>query len=156
RGAWIAEYRTIAERARAKFHPALMPADRLPVRECRRRLLDQRGIVGNAEYGAACQKPPLDITLFISRPEICTLHRIQLWRGALAIAQRIFGVRDGKRGAERAAGVARRRLHENLVEAAVAKHLAIGDTIQGHAAGKTEIAKPSFSRERTRQAQHDL
>ena len=65
-------------------------------------------------------------------------------------------MRDGKRRAERAAGVARRRLHENLVEAAVAKHLAIGDAIQGYAAGKTEIAKPGFGRERTRQAQHDL
>jgi len=34
--------------------------------------------------------------------------------------------------------------------------LSIGDAIQRHASGETEISKPSFGRERARQAQHDI
>ena len=61
-----------------------------------------------------------------------------------------------KRRADRAAGIAGRRLNPDVVELAVAQHLAVGDAIQRHAAGKAQIARAGLGREAARQPQHGL
>ncbi len=45
-----------------------------------------------------------------------------------------------QRGTDRAAGIARRRLNPDIVELAVAQHLAVGDAVQRDAAGEAQIA----------------
>ena len=62
----------------------------------------------------------------------------------------------GERRAERAAGIARGRLDPDVLELAVAQHLAVGDAIERHAAGEAEILGAGLAGERARQAQHDL
>ena len=44
-----------------------------------------------------------------------------------------------ERRAERAAGVAGRRLDPDVLERAVAQHLAVGDAVERHAAGQAQI-----------------
>ena len=55
-----------------------------------------------------------------------------------------------------AAGVARRRLHPDALEGAVAQDLAVGHAVERDAAGETEIVEPVLAGERARQPQHDL
>jgi hypothetical protein len=56
-----------------------------------------------------------------------------------------------QRRAERAAGIARRRLHPEPVEAAVAQHLAVGDAVERDAAGEAEVARAVLGGEAARQ-----
>ncbi len=56
----------------------------------------------------------------------------------------------GERRAQRAAGVARRRLNPDVVEAAVAQDLAVGDAIERDAAGEAEILASRFRAARLR------
>ena len=52
----------------------------------------------------------------------------------------------GKRRTERAAGIAGGRLNPDVFETPVAQHLAVGDAIERHAAGETQIALAGFRR----------
>ena len=61
-----------------------------------------------------------------------------------------------ERRAERAAGVAGRGLHPDMLEGAVAQHLAVGDAIERDAAGEAEILHAGLARERAREPQHDF
>ena len=65
-------------------------------------------------------------------------------------------VPDRERRADRAAGIARRRLHPDVLEGAVAQDLAVGHAVERDAAGETEIVEAVLARERARQPQHDL
>ena len=62
----------------------------------------------------------------------------------------------GQRRPERAAGIAGRRLHPDVLEGAVAQHLAVGHAIECDAAGKTEVLDPVGRGQIARHAQHDL
>ena len=50
-----------------------------------------------------------------------------------------IAVIGGERRADRAAGIARRRLHPDAVEDALAQQLAVGDAVQRHAAGQADV-----------------
>ena len=52
----------------------------------------------------------------------------------------------GERGAERAAGVARRRLDPDALERAVAQDLAVGDAVERDAAGEAQVLLPGLAR----------
>ena len=61
-----------------------------------------------------------------------------------------------ERGAERAAGVARRRLHPNPFELAVADDLSVGDAVERDAAGQAQMLGAGLGGDGARQPQHDL
>ena len=63
---------------------------------------------------------------------------------------------DRQRGAERAAGIARGRLHPDVLERAVAQDLAVGDAVERDAAGEAEVVEAVFARQRARKPQHHL
>ena len=60
-------------------------------------------------------------------------------------------VMRGERGAQRSAGIARRGLNPDVLEMAVAQHLAVGHAVQRDAAGQAEIRHAGFGRERSRE-----
>ena len=59
----------------------------------------------------------------------------------------------GERRAKRAAGIAGCRLDPDVAKAALAQHLAVGDAIERHAAGKTEILHAGLGGEAAREPQ---
>ena len=62
----------------------------------------------------------------------------------------------GERRAERAAGVAGRRLDPDPLEPAVAQHLAVRHAVERDAAGEAEIFGAGLGRDRAREPQHDF
>ena len=52
----------------------------------------------------------------------------------------------GERRAERAAGIAGRRLNPDVVELAVAQHLAVGHAVERDAAGEAQILRAGLGR----------
>ena len=61
-------------------------------------------------------------------------------------AWRVYSGRRPERRAERAAGIAGRRLDPDVVERALAQQLAVGHAVQRDAAGQAEIARAGFAR----------
>ena len=63
----------------------------------------------------------------------------------------------GERRADRAAGIAGRRLDPDASNSFLAQHLAVGDAVQRDAAGEAEVLGARFPSARAaRQPQHDL
>ena len=58
--------------------------------------------------------------------------------------------------ADRAAGIAGRRLHPDAVEQVLAQQLAVGDAVQRHAAGQADVLRAGLLAHRARQPDHDL
>ena len=61
-----------------------------------------------------------------------------------------------QRRTQRSAGVACSRLNPDPVEGAIAKHLAVGDAVEGDAPRKAQVALPGIPGDRARQFEHDL
>ncbi len=72
-----------------------------------------------------------------ARAEIATAHRVARAVRLARLAE--VHVVGGERRAERAAGVARRRLDPDALEGAVAQQLAVGDAVERDAAGEAEV-----------------
>lgn len=62
----------------------------------------------------------------------------------------------GQGGPQGAAGIACRRLNPDVVEDTFTQNLAVGDAIERHAAGQTQIASTGFPADAARQLQHDV
>ena len=95
-----------------------------------------------------------DVLLRKGGPKEGAFHQIAAAVGLALLAEELVPHRE--RGADRATGIARGRLHPDVLEGAVAQNLAIGDAIERDAAGETEIFKAMIARERARQPQHHL
>src|SRR5579875_882972 len=65
-------------------------------------------------------------------------------------------VPSGECGAERAAGVARGRLHPDIAENLLSQELAVGDAVERDAARKTEIFDIQFAPGGTREPAYDF
>ncbi len=59
-------------------------------------------------------------------------------------------------GADRAAGVACGRLNPNPIDSSIANDLAVGDTVERHAAGETQVADAVLAHQRPRQSEHHV
>jgi len=86
------------------------------------RCVGQRG-----EPRARDPQPTLDVVLRIDGPEKRASHAVAAcdWRARLALVH----VRGDERGADRASGVARRRLQPHAVENATLQQLAVRDAV---------------------------
>src|SRR5262249_46636655 len=134
RAARIAEDRAIAQRARSEFHPALEPAHCLAIRERPGGGVEHRVARHGRKPRADGGQTLVDVALVELRAEIAALHPVDgIWTDALAAFVQVV---DRERGAERAAGIARRRLHPDIAKSAVAQDLAVGDAIERDAAGE--------------------
>ena len=58
-----------------------------------------------------------------------------------------------KRRTERAAGIARRRLHPNIAKAAVEEHFPVGNAVECDAARETQVIHAGLVREAAGEAQ---
>ena len=61
-----------------------------------------------------------------------------------------------QRRTERAAAVARRRLHEQILERRLAQDATVGDAVQRHAAGQAEAVEAGLGVQGARHGEHDL
>src|SRR5215475_16222559 len=82
------------------------------------------------------------------------LHQIMPAIGVALFSEKLVPGR--KRGPDRAAGIACRRLHPDVREGAVTQDLAVGDAIERHTARQAEIVEAMLALERARQPQHHL
>jgi hypothetical protein len=96
----------------------------------------------------------LDIGLVELGTEIGSGHAVDRVRQRASVT--FVDIVGGERRAERAAGIARGRLNPDIAEAAFAQHLAVGDTVERHAAGKTQVLDPGLGREAAGEAQNDV
>ena len=104
------------------------------------------------QLARACREQGSDVLLLRRRPEIGVLHdRAAMQRvagkcdrgvqhlGALAAPRKLVPGVD--RGADRAARIARRRLHIEPLEGRLAQHLAVGHRVHGAAAGQRQAVE---------------
>ena len=90
-------------------------------------------------FAPARVKPLLDLALAVGRAEIGALHGVAVVRHARSLPQ--MQMIGRQRRAQRAAGIAGRRLDPDVVENAVAQHLAVGDAVERDAAGEAQILR---------------
>src|SRR6185312_4833058 len=154
RRARVAEDRACAERARSELHATLEPADGLALDEGADDAVEKSLVIERLEIRANRREPAPDLVTGVGRTEICPAHAVAGVAGdARPIEKEVIGAECG---ADRAAGIARSRLNPDLLEGAVAQHLAVGDAVERDAAGKAEIGDAGLARLRTRDTQHDL
>src|SRR5213078_1012795 len=136
----IADDRARPQRARAELHAALEPAERLALSHCFRTGADELTIVQCFEHGARGAQPALDLVVRELRPEVAAAHAVH---GAIHLAPFfIEEVITDERGAERTAGIARRGLQPQPLEAAVAQELAVRHAVERDAAGEAQVLLP--------------
>jgi hypothetical protein len=142
------------ERARPEFHASLEPADRLALHERVHGAVDQ-GVVGDDfECRADAAEALLDLILLEGRAEIGAVHAVaRAVQVAWFVPEQVVG---RERRADRAPGVARRRLNPDPLELAIPQDLAVGDAVEGDAARETQILLPGLARQRPGQPQHYL
>ena len=140
RRARIAEDRARPQRTRAKLHAALEPAERLALSHCFRTGADELTIVQCFEHGARGVQPALDLVVRELRPEVAAAHAVH---GAIDVAAFfVEQVVSHERGTQRAAGIARRGLQPQPLEAAVAQELAVRHAVERHTAGEAQVLLP--------------
>ena len=117
--------------------------------------LEEFRLVNDGELCARCREPLLDLRLGKLWPEIGALHAIEcaVQSGAAWTKMLVIG---GECGADRAAGITRRRLNPDALEGTIAQNLAIGDAIERDATSKAEIFNLVCLRKVARHAQHDF
>ena len=111
-------------------------------------------VVEPLKAGARLLEPPAAFVVVVGRPEIGAVHAVELvleppWTGLVQVI-------GGERRAQRAAGVAGRRLDPDTLELAVAQHLAVRHAVERHAAGHAEIFGAGLGRDRAREPHHDF
>ena len=95
-----------------------------------------------------------DLVVGIFRSEIAAGHAVEMAVELARLAE--IAVIGGVGRADRAAGIAGRRLHPDAVEQVLAQQLAVGDAVQRHAAGQADVLGAGLLLHRARQPQHDL
>ena len=144
----IADDRAVAERARAPLHAALKPADDLAVGDRRARC------AGRARPRPRSSRPCSPAPA-ISRAARCEQRGDVAVRRTAGPNRRgpsrserappsLCQTREGR--ADRAAGIARRRLHVDAPERRHPPDLAVGDRVHGAAAGEREIGRARGAR----------
>ena len=112
------------------------------------------GSLKDGELRANASETAFDLLLGEFRAEIGPAHGVDC---AVQLARSIEMLMVGsERRADRAAGIARRRLDPDALEGSIAQYFAVGHAIERDAAGKTEIVDSVSLRQRARDAQHDL
>ncbi len=155
RRARVGEDRTRAERARPELHPSLVPAECLPCGERTGAGLHELVVIEHGEHGPGIRQAPLDLRLQEGRAEIGPFHGVApVRRGDARLAEIL--VPDRQRRAERTARITRRRLDPDLLEDSLARDLAVGHTVQRHAACQAKLALARLCGERAREPEHDL
>ena len=145
RRARIAQDGPGAERARAELHAPLEPAQRLLRDQRIGRLRDHAGIVNHAEPGARRPQALLDFDLLELRAEVGAAHAVEsAVRPARLILEQVVGA---QRRADRAAGIARRRLDPDALETAVTQDLAVRDAVERDAARQAQVALAGLARD---------
>ena len=138
----IADDRAVAERPRPPFHAPLKPADDLAIGDRRRRSPAKLRLVRNVLDRAAglvesrlCARRAASAMSSESelRPPIGVVHHER------PLAAELVPDREGR--ADRAARIARGRLHIDALERGHSPHLAVGDRVHGAAARKREIGQ---------------
>ena len=131
----IAEDAARAERARPELHPALEPADDLlrfqQIGDARRRVGVARRRDGTSRRrGRGTRRSRSD--------ENAGPRKLPCWRSIEPVCPRLVEqlVPDEQRRAQRAAGVAGRRLNPDVVERPLAQQPAVGHAVERHAAGQ--------------------
>jgi hypothetical protein len=154
RTAGIGQDRTAAERAGAELHASLEDADDLFLAQG---LGEHAVAVGSGHFlvgEAVGVEELLDLARREAGPEQGAGHLVVLVVGLARLVLDL--VPDVEGGAERAAGVARGGLDPDVVEEPGAQDLAVGDAVEGDAAGQAEVL---LARDRAGEAghlQHDL
>ncbi len=130
----VGEQRSVAQRARPELHAALEPGDDLAACDHARGIaagdLLRRALRPADFHRSQRCRWPLEF-----RPEIG--RRIAAPRAGASA----FGAMHRKGGADRGAGVVRRRRDEHIAEFTAAPDQLVGHTIQGDAAGKAQIVE---------------
>jgi len=149
----VAEDRAASEGARAELHPALEPAQRLPVRQGAGGGRDEVPVGKHLDRRPGRFEPSLDLLLFECGAEVGPLHPV-------AAAVRFAGARQSlvevvcRQGrAQGAAGISGGRLHPEAPEGAVPQDLPVGDAVQRHAPGQAEVPAAGLLREGARHAE---
>ena len=126
----------------------------LPPASASARVADQRRPRQRGEFRTGGGETLFDVGLRVCRAEIGARHAVELAvEHARAALEPVIGA---ERRADRAAGVAGRRLHPDALELAVAQHLAVGHAVERDAAGEAQVLRAGLGRERAREPQHDL
>ena len=98
----------------------------------------------SSNSGAGGSQTLADLMFVEGGAEIASGHAVHLvGEMARAVELEVIG---GEGCSQRAAGISGRRLHPHFVEAQVAKHFAVGDAIERHAAGEAQVARAGFGR----------
>src|SRR5262249_26533596 len=154
RRARVAEDATGAQRPRAELHAAVEPADHLAVGQ-RPRYVGQQ--VALARERPAGRLRPLEEATHLlvgqARPEQAALLRALTARGP-RLLQKL--VPDEHGSAEGAAGVAGRGLYPDGLERPLAQQPAVGDAVEGDAAGEDEVLHPGAAVQVAGLAEDDL
>jgi hypothetical protein len=94
---------------------------------------------------------PVNVALVELRTEIGALHAVdRVWQCALLA---LINMINRERGAECAAGIARRWLHPDIAKATIQEHLPVGNAVERDAARETQIVYAGLVREAAGEAQ---
>jgi hypothetical protein len=134
-GAWVGEDGTIAESAGAEFHAALEPGDDVVLLEELDGAIEEIVVVELFEDGVVLDEGAADLVGGIFGAEQGGLHGVG---GGIGAGRRVGkgSVMGDESGAEGAAGVTGSGLDPEAVEGLVLEDFAIGDAVQGDAAGE--------------------
>src|SRR5439155_27076516 len=139
---------------RAEPHAPLGPAERLLRGERVDCLGYDFGIADNGELRTGGLQSFLDLRLQELWPEEGTAHPVKpCMRAAWLPPVQVIGA---ERRADRPARIASAGLNPDVLELAVAQHLAVRDAIERDAAGKAQVALACLARKRACHPQHDL
>src|SRR5579859_175535 len=116
------------QRPRPELHASLKPAGGLLVHQRSHAGFDQLSFIHHLILRARGSQAPLDLALRKRGPQIGALHLVAAatHQPRLPLEQVI----RSQRGAQRTAGITRRRLYPDALEAAVAKEFAVSHTIE--------------------------
>ena len=143
-----------AKRARAELHSPLEPAQRAAPGKITGTSGKQSLVSERVKHRTRGLEPRFDIGLRKLRPKIAPAHAVApVRRGARPVKKT---VKSRKRRTQGAAGIAGRRLDPDVLETLVTQQLAVGDTVERHPAGETEIFQPGLFGRRTRKLEHHL
>ena len=140
RRAGIAQDAARAQGPGAELHPALEPADDLAVGQQGGDVVEQLALVGEPLAGCAVRgQGPLDLVGREARAEEAPLLGV-VAVGPAGVVQELMPDEQGR--AQRAAGIAGRRLDPEVVEVALAEQPAVGHAVERHAAGQDQVLHP--------------
>ena len=150
----IGEDGTPAERSRPEFHSALKPAQGGAADQFAGAGGEQGLIPEDLKAGAGGVQAAFDFGLGELGAEIRALHGIHGAGDDARLGGE--GMIRGQRRAESASRIPRGRLYPDVPERSVAQDAAVGDAVQGDAAGQTEVGNAGFGGQRAGDAEDDF